>query len=271
LVTLVYHNTDKNVCYIKITMTTTSSNFTPKSPLPVNPSAKRVFQSFSPQNHKFVLKIIKSILSLTDFSPDGKIQYKLQSTPGQLLINEKALLDKLNVEGFFSYYGSDEHLGIVTLGNINVNSLGMLELFLLKATQQFKLKEKTKETKKTKTTVITIKNVRLDEKNYYLEINNGEKIIAFKSRKKGKGFEKETKQFKTLHHLWDFRRELKADKVFINGDFVSLENLAKVSGSKSAGAAYKHIQRLNTRFENEGVAIKISGENEKYRLIINKA
>ena len=124
---------------------------------------------------------------------------------------------------------------------------------------------------KTKTTAIIIKNIRLDNENYFLEINNGEKVIPFKSRKKGKGFEKETKQFRVLYHLWDFRWELKDDKVLKKGDFVSLDNLAKGSGSKNTGATYKHIQRLNTRFENEGVAIKISGENEKYRLIINKA
>lgn len=118
---------------------------------------------------------------------------------------------------------------------------------------------------------ILIKDARLDESNYFLEINNGEKIISFKSKKKGSGLEKETKQFKVLYHLWDFRWELKDSKVLKKGDYASLDSLARGSGSESKEAAYKHIQRLNNRFKNEGVAIEIKGENEKYRLIINKA
>ncbi|TSC79985.1 MAG: hypothetical protein G01um101429_297 [Parcubacteria group bacterium Gr01-1014_29] len=118
---------------------------------------------------------------------------------------------------------------------------------------------------------IKIKDARLDEQNYLLEINNGEKIISFKSKKKGEGLEKETKQFKILYHLWEFRWELKDGKVLKKGDFTSLDNLVRGSGSESTEAAYKHIQRLNKRFKNESVAIEIAGENEKYRLIINKA
>ena len=118
---------------------------------------------------------------------------------------------------------------------------------------------------------IPIRDVRLDESNFLLEINNGEKIISFKSKKKGEGLEKETKQFKILYHLWDFCWEIKNSKVIKKGDYTSLENLVRGSGSESADAAYKHIQRLNIRFKNEGVAIEIKGENEKYRLIINKA
>ena len=117
---------------------------------------------------------------------------------------------------------------------------------------------------------IIIKNASLDKSNYILEINNGEKIISFKSRKKGEGLEKETKQFKILYHLWDFHWEMKNNKVIKKGDYASLDNLMKGSGSESEDAAYKHIQRLNSRFKKEGVAIEIKGENKKYRLIINK-
>lgn len=120
----------------------------------------------------------------------------------------------------------------------------------------------------TKATLIPIKNATLDEKNYLLEINNGEKIISFKSKKKGKGLEKETKLFKILYHLWDYRWIHKNNKVIKKGDYISLDNLAK--NCESTEAAYKHIQRLNDRFKDEGVAIEIRGENEKYRLIVNK-
>ncbi len=118
---------------------------------------------------------------------------------------------------------------------------------------------------------VIIKDARLDEKNYLLEINSGGKIISFKSKKKGEGLEKETKQFKILCHLWEFRWELKDGRVLKKGDYASLDNLAREGGSESTGAAYKQIQRLNSRFIDEEVAIEIKGENEKYRLIINKA
>ncbi len=122
-----------------------------------------------------------------------------------------------------------------------------------------------------KATCILIKDARLDEQNYFLEINNGEKIISFKSKKEGIGLKKETKRFKILYHLWDFRWELKGSRVLKKGNLISLDNLMRGGGIKSTGATYKHIQRLNDRFKKEGVAIEIEGKNEKYRLIINRA
>jgi hypothetical protein len=118
--------------------------------------------------------------------------------------------------------------------------------------------------------VFPIKDIRLDSRNYFLEINKGEKIVSFKSKKKAEGFEKETKLFKILFQLWDFRRELKNDKIIEKGDFVSLDNLSRGSGTENSAAVYKQIQRLNKLFEKENLAIHIKGENEKYRLIINK-
>ena len=156
----------------------------------------------------------------------------------------------------------------------------LFQKYLLNALRQPKVK--------TIFTKILIKDARLDEQNYLLEINNGEKVISFKSKKKIKELdfeedltqeEKEqlgretlkTKQWKILYHLWDFRWELKDGRVLKKGDYTSLDNLVRGSGSESTEAAYKHIQRLNNRFKDEGVAIEIKGENEKYRLIINKA
>jgi len=120
-------------------------------------------------------------------------------------------------------------------------------------------------------TLVPIKDARLDELNHYLELNGGDTIISFKSKKSGNGLEKETKQFKILYQLWDFRWELKNGAVLKKGDYSSLTNLATASKSESTDAAYKHIQRLNERFKKAGVAIEIDGENEKYRLVINKA
>lgn len=119
--------------------------------------------------------------------------------------------------------------------------------------------------------ITPIRNLSLDEKNYFLEINNGEKIISFRSKKSREGLERETKQFKILYHLWDYRWELKNDKVIRRGDFVSLDNLTKGSGSKNIDATYKHIQRLNAYLKKTGVSIEIAGDNAKYRLIITKS
>lgn len=119
--------------------------------------------------------------------------------------------------------------------------------------------------------ITPIKNLSLDEKNYFIEINNGEKIISFRSKKNKEGLERETKQFKILYHLWDYRWELKNGKVIKRGDFASLDNLTKGSGSKNTDATYKHIQRLNACLKKAGVSIKIAGDNAKYRLIIVKS
>jgi len=137
-------------------------------------------------------------------------------------------------------------------------------------------------------TKIPIKDVRIDEGNYLLEINKGEKIVSFKSKKKIKkvDFEEgltreekeqlrrealETKQWKILYHLWDFRWEIKDGKNLLKGDFASLENLKIGSKCPTTEAVYQHIKRINNRFKDEEVPIKIEGKNGKYRLIINKS
>lgn len=129
-----------------------------------------------------------------------------------------------------------------------------------------------KKTTSKKAVIIPIKTVLLSSQNYFLEINNGEKTISFKSRKEDEALGKETKQFKVLHCLWELRQEItKNNKITIKGHPLSLKELAQTSGCKSEGAVYKHIIRLNDRFKMEGVAIEIKGENGNYRLIVNKA
>lgn len=139
----------------------------------------------------------------------------------------------------------------------------LFQEYLLNALRQPKIK--------TILTKIPIKDARLDEQNYLLEVNNGEKIISFKSKMKGEGLNKETKQFKILYHLWDFRWEMKNDKNLLKGDFATLENLKTGSQCPTIEAVYQHIKRINNRFNSEGVPIKIEGKNGKYRLIINKS
>lgn len=141
---------------------------------------------------------------------------------------------------------------------------------------------------KIKLAPLPIKDIRLDKDNYFLEINGGERFVPFRSKKMMKklkfeeGLTREeeehsrwealkTKQWKVLFHLWDFRWEMKGGKVLQRGDIFTLENLKRMTGCKTTGAVKQHIKRLNNRFKNDGLTIKIIGENEKYRLVINKA
>jgi len=135
---------------------------------------------------------------------------------------------------------------------------------------------------------LPIRDIRMDEDNYLLEINGGERFLSFRSRKKIKNVEteeyltpqekdhlkrevKKTKQWKVLFYLWDCRWEMKNNKVLRRGEFFSLANLNRVTGCKTTGAVQQHIKRLNTLFKKGGLLIEIIGENEKYRLVINKA
>ncbi len=123
---------------------------------------------------------------------------------------------------------------------------------------------------KTENILIAIKNICLDERNYLLEINSGEKILSFKRKKGGSKLEKETKVFKVLYHLWDFHRETKGDKILEEGNYALLENIKIGSGCLTKEATYQHIKRLNTRFQEENLPIHIEGKDEKYLLVINK-
>jgi sulfur relay (sulfurtransferase) DsrC/TusE family protein len=130
------------------------------------------------------------------------------------------------------------------------------------------------ETGEQKPKSIQIKNIRLDERGYYLDINNGEKIVSFKKKREKEGLEKETKQFKILVFLWDYRYEMRGSRnVRIDkerSDVISVENLYKNSSSKSIEATKQHIKRLNTLFKKEGLPVEIEGKEENYRLIIHK-
>lgn len=115
---------------------------------------------------------------------------------------------------------------------------------------------------------VEIKSIKLDERNYQLNINRGQKIISFSSKRKLEGLEKEVKLFKILAHLWEFRREIKRGKMITGGNFEPIENLQKTSGSKSIGATKKAVSRLNSLFEEENMPIKIDSPRYKYRLAI---
>jgi hypothetical protein len=130
---------------------------------------------------------------------------------------------------------------------------------------------KIQKVKKASSLSYPLKNVVLDRYNYLLKINKGDKIISFRCKTNREGLvEKENKSFKIFFHLWEFHQETKNDEVTKSGEIVSLENLKRVSGCLTVSATYQHIKRLNNRFKDNGVDIKIKGENGRYRLVINK-
>ncbi len=116
---------------------------------------------------------------------------------------------------------------------------------------------------------VIVKSIQLNEGNCMLEINDGTDNISFRSKKGRKGLEKETKLFKILFHLWDFRRTLgKNNSVLLKGDWVSLSNLATQTGSNET-ATGTNIQRLRKKFESKNLPIEIEPNNAgKYRLTI---
>ena len=81
--------------------------------------SRQIADQFSPENHQFVLMVLKKIISFAEFSPDGEVHYKLQSPFGQEIIKERSLLKKFESQGLFKHLGEDGVFGIATLGNLN--------------------------------------------------------------------------------------------------------------------------------------------------------
>lgn len=85
-----------------------------------SPKALKIAGSFSSENYQFVLMVLKEIISLSEFSSDGKVHYQLQSPPGQTLIKERSLLKKFEAEEMFRHLGEDGIYGIATLNNLDI-------------------------------------------------------------------------------------------------------------------------------------------------------
>jgi hypothetical protein len=118
-----------------------------------------------------------------------------------------------------------------------------------------------------------IKTVRLDKDDFMLIINGGARKILFNSKRHKRDLEKETKMFKILVALYPFRYKIKNDSVQrgrnLNPDEMPLASIAKVSGSKTVEAAYQHVKRLNEKFIEYGVPIKVKKKNDKCWLEIS--
>lgn len=84
-----------------------------------NTNSQEFVKEFSPQNYPFVLMVLRQIVKLVEFSPNNEVNYQLQSPAGQLLIQERTLLDKLQSKKLLRNLGEDGIFGIVTLNNID--------------------------------------------------------------------------------------------------------------------------------------------------------
>jgi len=114
-----------------------------------------------------------------------------------------------------------------------------------------------------------IKHIAIDEKSYSLIIN-GQDYVSFRSKRNKKDLEAETKQFRVLFHLWEFRKEIKNGRINqkLPSDFVSLSNVA-TGASCTEEAARQHIKRLKTRFKKEGLPIDIKASGTGlYQLVV---
>lgn len=94
---------------------------------PINPpkklSANEIVDGFSSSNYAFVLMVVKGILSASEFGTDGEVNYRLQSAPGQMLMQERQLLSKFEKLGLFRNLGEDGIFGIATLNDVDLSLL----------------------------------------------------------------------------------------------------------------------------------------------------
>ena len=111
---------------------------------------------------------------------------------------------------------------------------------------------------------IPIKIIRLEKSDCCLIINN-DKIVSFKSRRGEE--EEKTKMFKILSFLWNERKEIKNGEMVKEGDLFRADDLKRNSGCDSVDAVLKQISRLNAKFVQEGLDIKIESYNN-FQLVI---
>jgi len=117
--------------------------------------------------------------------------------------------------------------------------------------------------------LIRIKQIAIIENKYIIEINNGTDDLSFRSKKQGEGLDKETKLFKIIFHLWDFRQEFnKKGSIKRKGAWITLDNLA-IQTNSNTGAVYQNIRRLREKFNENKLPLEIeSNKAGKYRLKI---
>jgi hypothetical protein len=69
-------------------------------------------------------------------------------------------------------------------------------------------------------------------------------------------------------YLWEFRRELKKNKLVQEGSFEPIKDIKIDSKSKSDSATRRTISRLNELFEKRGLSMKIETKRGEGRLLV---
>jgi len=94
---------------------------------PVRPhkrqSANEIVDGFSSSNYAFVLMVSGGILSASEFGSDGEVNYRLQSVPGQMLMQERQLLSKFESLGLFRNLGEDGIFAIAKLRGVDTKTI----------------------------------------------------------------------------------------------------------------------------------------------------
>jgi hypothetical protein len=117
---------------------------------------------------------------------------------------------------------------------------------------------------------IKIQSVRLEGR--LLVINNGQITVPFNSKKMGKREEAdELKTFKVFKLLWagHFKAGERGGTNNKNARMVSAANLMSVGGVKKKDSFNRLIGRINKKFSDAGLRIKIEGKLDQYKLTVN--
>lgn len=86
-------------------------------------SATEIVDGFSSSNYAFVLMVSEGVLSASEFGTDGEADYKLQSAPRQMLMQERQLLSKFEKLGLFRHLGEDGIFAIAKLRNVDTKTI----------------------------------------------------------------------------------------------------------------------------------------------------
>lgn len=120
---------------------------------PINPikklGASEIVDGFSSSNYPFVLMVSEGILTASEFGSAGEVNYRLQSAPGQLLMQERQLMSKFEEFGLFRNLGEDDIFAIATLRDVDTKTMKqiVLEIKNRQSSIQTKSEGKSKDSK----------------------------------------------------------------------------------------------------------------------------
>ncbi len=110
---------------------------------------------------------------------------------------------------------------------------------------------------------IKIKSVYFEKA--MLVVNGGQEVISFNSSSDPEG----TKAYKIINALWEGRYEMRGNEISNrNYATMSMGNLKRVSGVPTKAALDKQVNRLNARFSEKNLAIRIDKTGGQYKLVI---